>query len=333
MTQRNASPKRGTEQETGMSYQWYPGHMTKTLRQIEEQLRLIDLVVEVVDARIPASSRNPEVDRIAKNKVRMILLGKADLADEEETARWIRWYRSRGWHPYPCDLRKASSVRSLGGAMTAACHEKAERDRKKGMKPRPIRAMVMGIPNAGKSTLINSLSGSSSLRTGNRPGVTKGRQWISVGRSIQLMDTPGLLWPKFEDETAGRHIAFIGSMPDTILDTTELACELLAELTGAEPWRNLLTERYGIDTSPYLTGGPGGHPDTAGLLTAIGERRGALRRGGAVDLEKASSILLDDFRSGRIGRITLEAAPDTEKSDDTGPDAEAGGEPEKEGEE
>ncbi len=283
-----------------MTYQWFPGHMTKTIRQIEEQIKLIDLIIEIVDARIPAASRNPELDRLAQGRARMLLFGKNDLADPEGNAAWLKFFEEQGLHPYACDLRNNSLLKSLTPQIREACKEKIERDRRKGIMNRPIRAMVAGIPNVGKSTFINSFSGSSSLKTGNRPGVTKGKQWIRISKGVELLDTPGLLWPKFEDQNTGLMIALIGSMPDDILNREELSLSLISLVRAKYP--GFLKARYGLEEKGT----------DSGLLSEIAEARGCLKKGGEADTEKAAAILLDDFRSGRIGRMTLEMPPDAE---------------------
>ena len=281
-----------------MIYQWFPGHMTKTLRQISEQLKLIDLVIEIADARIPMSSRNPELDTMARGRSRIIVLGKIDLADPEATKAWMDYYRRQGILPYACDLRNNKSLASLTPLIREACAGKIARDRRKGIMNRPIRAMVAGIPNVGKSTFINSFSGSRSLKTGNKPGVTKGRQWIRINSEVELMDTPGLLWPRFEDQTVGEKIALIGSMPDDILNREELALDLIRVLETTAPGK--LKARYEVPEDENF----------AAVLEGIALRRGCLKKGGEPDTEKAAGVLLDDFRSGRIGRITLDACPE-----------------------
>ena len=277
-----------------MVYQWYPGHMTKTVRQIEEQIRLIDLVIEIVDARIPMASRNPDLDHLSKGRERMILFGKTDLAEEKASEEWMNCYRDMGLHPYACDLRKNSAIKRIMPLIREVCSAKIERDRRKGILNRPIRAMVAGIPNVGKSTFINSFSGSSSLKTGNRPGVTKGRQWIRISKEVELLDTPGLLWPKFEDQSVGLKIALIGSMPDDVVNTEELSLDLIRVVRVRYP--SFLEGRYGCGES-----GPAEE-----VLLRIAAARGCLKKGGEADTLKASKLLLDDFRSGRIGRMTLE---------------------------
>ena len=272
--------------------------MTKTLRQISEQLKLIDLVIEIADARIPMSSRNPELDTMARGRSRIIVLGKIDLADPEATKAWMDYYRRQGILPYACDLRNNKSLASLMPLIREACAGKIARDRRKGIMNRPIRAMVAGIPNVGKSTFINSFSGSRSLKTGNKPGVTKGRQWIRINSEVELMDTPGLLWPRFEDQTVGEKIALIGSMPDDILNREELALDLIRVLETTSTGK--LKARYEVPEDENF----------AAVLEGIALRRGCLKKGGEPDTEKAAGVLLDDFRSGRIGRITLDACPE-----------------------
>ncbi|NLG02667.1 MAG: ribosome biogenesis GTPase YlqF, partial [Clostridia bacterium] len=210
-----------------MVYQWYPGHMTKAKRMMEENVKLIDLVIELVDARVPNSSRNPEIDQLAKNKARMILLNKADLADQNQIEEWIKYYTEQGFMAVKINSKTGAGIKSIQGAVEKACHEKIERDRKRGIINRPIRAMVVGIPNVGKSTFINSLVGKACTKTGNKPGVTKGKQWIRLNKSVELLDTPGILWPKFEDQAVGLRLAMIGSINDEILNREELAVEIV----------------------------------------------------------------------------------------------------------
>ncbi len=209
-----------------MQYQWYPGHMTKAKRQMQDDLKLIDVVIELVDARIPYSSKNPDIQSMAAHKSRVLLLNKADLADREKTEAWKAFYEAQGYFVVPVNSKTGSGVKSVGGVITKACQEKIERDRRRGILNRPIRAMIVGIPNVGKSTFINALAGKAITKTGNKPGVTKGKQWIRLNKSVELLDTPGILWPKFEDQSVGLRIALIGSINDEILVTTELSYEL-----------------------------------------------------------------------------------------------------------
>lgn len=210
-----------------MNFQWYPGHMTKAKRQMQEDIKLIDLVIELVDARIPLSSRNPDIDELGKNKYRLILMNKADLADRKATEQWSAFFKKKGYYVVSLDARSKNGMKSITDIIMEACKEKMERDRKRGIKNRPVRAMVVGIPNVGKSTFINSYAGKACAKTGNKPGVTKGKQWIRLSKSVELLDTPGILWPKFEDQKVGLRLALIGSIRDEILNTDELAVELI----------------------------------------------------------------------------------------------------------
>ncbi|MDO4615227.1 MAG: ribosome biogenesis GTPase YlqF [Lachnospiraceae bacterium] len=277
-----------------MDYQWYPGHMTKSIRQMQENMKLIDLVIEILDARIPVSSRNPDIDKLAQGKARMILMNKSDLADPELNSAWVNYFTEQGLNPVLTDARKNHSLKSLTPKIMEACKEKIERNKRRGIVNRPIRAMVAGIPNVGKSTFINSFTGTAAAKTGNKPGVTRGKQWIRLNKQVELLDTPGLLWPKFEDQTIGRNIALIGSMRDEILNTEELSLELIKLL--AEQYPGSLNKRYGITEE--------GRP--IDMLLSVASARGCLKKGGETDTEKAAVILLDEFRSGTIGRITLE---------------------------
>ena len=284
-----------------MNYQWYPGHMTKAKRMMQENISLIDLVIELVDARIPLSSRTPDIDELGKNKSRLILLNKSDLADPGENKRWMEYFRGLGFHVLEINARSGQGLRQIQPKVQEACREKLERDRKRGIKNRPVRAIVVGIPNVGKSTFINSFAGKACAKTGNKPGVTKGKQWIRLNKELELLDTPGILWPKFESEEVGKRLAMIGSMNDDILQMTELAAELLAYLLAH--YRQALYARYQVEENvEELT--------PAQMLTVICENRKCYKKGQEPDLEKAAVLLMDDFRSGRIGRITLETCGD-----------------------
>ena len=228
-----------------MQYQWYPGHMTKAKRQMMEDLKLIDVVVELVDARIPHSSKNPDIDTMANGKSRVLLLNKADLADREKTAAWKTYYEAAGYYVVTVDSKAGFGIKEVGSVVALACREKTERDRRRGIKNRPIRAMVVGIPNVGKSTFINAFAKKAVTKTGNKPGVTKGKQWIRLNRDVELLDTPGILWPKFEDRAVGLRIALIGSINDEILVGTELGFELSNFLTKNYP--GLLKAKYGVE--------------------------------------------------------------------------------------
>ncbi len=277
-----------------MNYQWYPGHMTKAKRMMQENIKLIDLVIELVDARIPLSSRNPDIDDLAGNKSRIILLNKSDLADPHYNKQWTQYFEEKGAHVLEINSKSGAGVKSIQGLVQEACKEKIERDRKRGIVNRPVRAMVVGIPNVGKSTFINSFAGKACAKTGNKPGVTKGKQWIKLNKGLELLDTPGILWPKFEDQEVGKHLAFIGSMNDEIIIMEELACDLIQEMVELYPLA--LKARYGIEE-------PGAPID---VLKAIAENRKCYSKGEELDLLKASNLFVDDFRSGKLGRVTME---------------------------
>ena len=281
-----------------MNFQWYPGHMTKAKRQMQEDIKLIDLVVEIVDARIPLSSRNPDIDDLGKNKFRLILMNKADLADKKVTDQWSRFFKEKGYFVVSLDARSKSGMKSISDIIMEACKEKIERDLKRGIKHRPVRAMVVGIPNVGKSTFINSYAGKACAKTGNKPGVTKGKQWIRLNKNVELLDTPGILWPKFEDQMVGLRLALIGSIKDEILNTDELAIELIKFLKSAYP--GVLAERYGIEEVE----------DNVQMLCEIARCRQCLSKGNELDYSKAAVLLLDDFRSGKLGNISLEFPPE-----------------------
>ena len=266
--------------------------MTKAVRMMQEDIKLVDLIIELVDARIPLSSRNPDIDRLGTGKARVVLLNKSDLADPEYNKQWGLFFQEQG--AYALEVNAGQGVKAVSGLVQQACREKRERDRKRGIVNRPVRAMVAGIPNVGKSTFINSFAGKACTKTGNKPGVTKGKQWIRLNKELELLDTPGILWPKFEDDNVGRNLAFIGSMNDEVIFPEELAYDLLTVLSGLYP--EAVRERYQIERC-----------DAPGeTLEAIAQSRGCLTKGAAADRKKAAAILLDDFRSGRLGRITLE---------------------------
>lgn len=277
-----------------MHFQWYPGHMTKAKRMMQENMKLIDLVIELVDARVPVSSRNPDLDELGKNKARLILLNKSDLAEDRMNDMWAAYFKEKGYSVVKLNAKKGGGIKSIQGVIQEACKEKIERDRKRGILNRPVRAMVVGIPNVGKSTFINALAGKACAKTGNKPGVTKGKQWIRLNKNVELLDTPGILWPKFEDQTVGLRLAWIGSIKDEILNTEELAAELTGFLVKSYP--GILKEKYEIEESA----------DGFANLRGIAESRHCLVKGNELDTEKAAKLLLDDFRNGRLGRITLE---------------------------
>ena len=282
-----------------MQFQWYPGHMTKAKRQMQEDIKLVDLVIELVDARIPMSSRNPDIDELGKNKARLILLNKADLADDRQLEAWMNFFKEKGYFAVRMDARSKAGMKNVQNVIMDACAEKIERDRKRGIKNRPVRAMVVGIPNVGKSTFINSFAGKACAKTGNKPGVTKGKQWIRLNKGVELLDTPGILWPKFEDQSVGLKLALIGSIKDEILNIDEMSLELIRFLQ--ERYKELLTARYeGIDVDAK----------PVEILEQIAELRGCIKKGGDIDYTKTANLLLDEFRSGMIGRITLELPED-----------------------
>lgn len=285
-----------------MNLQWYPGHMTKAKRQMQEDLKLIDLIIELVDARIPLSSRNPDIDELGKNKARLILLNKSDLADERYNEQWSAYFQKKGFYVVKVNAKSGAGLKSIQGVIQEACKAKIERDRRRGIKNRPIRAMVVGIPNVGKSTFINSYAGKACAKTGNKPGVTKGKQWIRLNKTLELLDTPGILWPKFEDQEVGKRLAFIGSIKDEILNLEELSLELLDYIRTNYP--GLLNTRYGIEEE----GAP------VSLLEAVADKRKCLIRGQEIDYAKAAGIVMEEFRNGKIGRITLEFPPVEEET-------------------
>ena len=285
-----------------MNLQWYPGHMTKAKRQMQEDLKLIDLIIELVDARIPLSSRNPDIDELGKNKARLILLYKSDLADERYKEQWSAYFQKKGFYVVKVNAKSGAGLKSIQGVIQEACKAKIERDRRRGIKNRPIRAMVVGIPNVGKSTFINSYAGKACAKTGNKPGVTKGKQWIRLNKTLELLDTPGILWPKFEDQEVGKRLAFIGSIKDEILNLEELSLELLDYIRTNYP--GLLNTRYGIEEE--------GTP--VSLLEAVADKRKCLIRGQEIDYAKAAGIVMEEFRNGKIGRITLEFPPVEEET-------------------
>ena len=277
-----------------MNYQWYPGHMTKAKRMMQEDIKLIDLLIELVDARVPLSSRNPDIDKLGANKGRMVLLNKSDLADPKGNQAWIEYFKGLGITVLEINSKTGSGMKSIQNAVNEACKEKRERDKKRGILNRPIRAMVVGIPNVGKSTFINAYAGKACTKTGNKPGVTKGKQWIRLGKGLELLDTPGILWPKFENQEVGMRLAFIGSINDEILIEDELAIDLIKYLKERYPLS--IENRFQIEEydTPILT------------LESIAKARGCYKKGQEIDYTKAASILMDEFRCGKLGKMTLE---------------------------
>ena len=280
-----------------MNLQWFPGHMTKTRRMMEENIKLIDVVVELVDARIPLSSRNPEIDAIVKDKPRLLVLNKSDMSDAELNKEWIKYFKSKGI--------EAITVCSVGGKnfkiIAEKCREllkdKIAKDKERGIVNRPVKIMVAGVPNVGKSSLINNLSGKKTAKTGDRPGVTTGKQWIRLESGFELLDTPGILWPKFEDANVGLKLAYTGAIKDGIMDIEELACHLLLFLRNKYP--KALEQRYKMTETENLDG--------YDLLQLLGKKRGFVVSGGEIDTLRAASVLLDEFRGAKLGTITLES--------------------------
>lgn len=275
--------------------QWFPGHMTKARRKISEQLKLIDAVAEVVDARIPISSRNPDLKDIIGDKPHIILLNKCDMADDTATKKWIEHYKKQGIYAIPLDCKTGRGISAFKDTVKTVLADKLESYRAKGMVGKPLRVMVVGIPNVGKSSFINRIAGGSRAKVENRPGVTRGNQWFSVDKELELLDTPGVLWPKFDDNTAGEHLAFTGAVSDRIIDTELLAMRLLELLIPLYP--NLLDERYKISEFPE---------DSYDALCLLGKKRGMVIRGGETDTERAANMLLEEYRNCKIGKITLE---------------------------
>lgn len=289
-----------------MNIQWYPGHMAKARRMMQENMKLVDVVIELVDARIPLSSKNPDIDALASGKSRVLLLNKYDMADPKYNELWKSYFEKKGFYAALINSKDGQGVKQIKDIVYKACEAKTERDRRRGILNRPVRAMVVGIPNVGKSTFINSFVGRATAKTGNKPGVTKGKQWIRLSSKIELLDTPGILWPKFEDPNAGMRLAFIGSINDDIIQTTELSLELILFLDRHYP--DSIKNRYGIDVPGNLNE----LRDCVPVLERIAIKRSCLMKGGEPDIDRAAGILLDDFRNARLGGITLEFPQDYE---------------------
>ncbi len=275
--------------------QWFPGHMAKTRRKIAEQLKLIDAVAEIVDARIPVSSRNPDLKEIIGDKPHLILLNKCDMADETATKDWIKFYKSQGIYAIPIDCKNGKGISAFKDTVKTVLADRLVAYREKGMVGKPLRVMVVGIPNVGKSSFINRIAGGGRAKVENRPGVTRGNQWFSVDKELELLDTPGVLWPKFDDNTVGEHLAFTGAVTDRIIDTELLAMRLLEILIPSYP--KLLEARYKISEFPE---------DSYDALCLLGKKRGMMIRGGETDTERAANMLLEEYRNCKIGNITLE---------------------------
>ena len=286
------------EQEK-MNIQWYPGHMTKTRRQIEADLKLVDAICEIVDARIPVSSRNPDIDAICGNKPRIIILNRMDLADNEATKKWLQFFKQKGFAAVATDCKTKKGISNFYPAVRSVLNEKIERNLARGMN-KPLKVMVVGIPNVGKSTLINQISGRKGAKAENRPGVTRGKQWVTVDSGLLLLDTPGILWPKFEDPEVGMMLAYTGAVKEDVIDIEELAARLMELLHKYYP--HVLRERYKIDAEQ---GSPG-----YSLLEEAGKKRGYLLAKGEIHTERMAKVLLDEYRSGKLGRFTLEIPED-----------------------
>lgn len=277
-----------------MQFQWYPGHMTKAKRAMQEDIKLIDVIIELVDSRVPFSSKNPDIDTLANGKSRILLMNKYDLADKAVFDKWTKYYEEKGYFVATVNSKNGRGVKAVNDVIQKACKEKIERDRKRGILNRPIRAMIVGIPNVGKSTFINSFAGKACAKTGNKPGVTKGKQWIRLNKNVELLDTPGILWPKFEDQQVGLNLAFIGSIKDELYNIYELSLLLLDYLIKNYP--DAVADFYEIENSD----------SNNELLERIAIKRGCIKSGAEYDLDKAAKCLVDDFRNGRIGKISLE---------------------------
>lgn len=277
-----------------MNIQWYPGHMVKTRREMQESLKLIDVVIELLDARIPLSSRNPDMDEIMGSKPRIVLLNKSELADEKVTREWMSYFKSIGRPVLEIDSITGKNINKVQNVVKESVKEKFDKQAQKGIIGRPVRALVAGIPNVGKSSFINKISAKTTAKTGDKPGVTRSKQWIKVSREFELMDTPGILWPKFDDERVALHLAFTRAIKDEILDIEELAVRFIEELTKIKP--DVLVSRYKLKSLE----------DSEHALRELGRNRGCVISGGDIDITRASNLLFDDYRGGKLGRISLE---------------------------
>lgn len=278
-----------------MNIQWYPGHMTKAKREILESLKLVDMAIELLDARVPRSSRNPDIDSICSNKPRIVVLNKSDLADKNSNKLWTEYFNGSGLNCLEIDSLSGKGIRNIVDMIENMFKERNAKLRLKGIICKPVRVLIIGIPNVGKSSLINRLSGRASTKTGDRPGITKGRQWIKIGTNLELLDTPGILWPKFEDEEVGINLAITGAIRDEIIDVAELSIKLIEKLKMLSP--SCLIERYHVKNI---------QEDSQYILDEIGRSRGCILKGGIVDTSKISRIVIDEYRSGKLGKITLE---------------------------
>ena len=282
-----------------MNIQWYPGHMTKTRRQIEADLKLVDAVCEIVDARIPISSRNPDIDSICGNKPRIVILNRMDLADPESTKQWCAYFKSKGIAAVATDCKSKKGVSNFQPTVRSVLKEKLARNAAKGMN-KALRIMIVGIPNVGKSTFINQISGRKGAKAENRPGVTRGKQWVTVDNELLLLDTPGILWPKFEDPDVGMMLAYTGAVKEDVVDIEELSCRLMELLSKYYP--QTLIDRYGLDLSEQKPGYE--------LMEEAGRKRGYLLSRGEINTERMAKVLLDEYRGGKLGRFTLEMPED-----------------------
>lgn len=291
--------------EERMNIQWYPGHMTKTRRKMEEDLKLVDAVCEIVDARIPSASRNPDIDSICGKKPRMVILNRIDLADPAATAAWSEYWKRKGIAVLRTDCKSRKGIDRFVPTVRELLADKLQRYAEKGQIGRPLKLMVVGIPNVGKSTFINQVAGRKGAKAENRPGVTRGKQWVTVDAGLLLLDTPGILWPKFDDEEVGRRLAYTGAVKDDVLDTETLACHLITMLWRRYP--DAVRERYKLDLPSDVAGYE--------LLTEAGRKRGFLLARGEIDTERMSRVLLEEYRNCKIGRFTLEDPPVEEKNE------------------
>ena len=285
-----------------MNIQWYPGHMTKTRRMIGENLKFVDVVAEIIDARIPIASRNPDIDDLVGTKPRVVVLNRADQADPAATKLWEAHFRAQGMAVLTCDAHSGAGVKQFSPVMRGALKEQIAKWREKGQVGRPVRAMVVGIPNVGKSTFINKVAKKKSAKASDRPGVTRSKQWVPVDSTLELLDTPGILWPRFDDPEVGKRLAFTGAIKDDVVDMEELACYLMDYL--GRRYAPVLEERYKIDVQPEDSG--------YDLLEKAGRKRGFLMRGAQVDTQRMARVLLDEFRGGKLGRFTLETVEDAQ---------------------
>ncbi len=283
-----------------MDIQWYPGHMTKARRMMQQEIALVDLVIELTDARAPLSGRNPDIDELGKNKFRVILLNKADMADERQNRLWESYFRGLGFQAAAVNSRTGTGMKQIQNLIMTACQKKIVRDRKRGILNRPVRAMVVGIPNVGKSTFINSFAGKACTKTGNKPGVTRGEQWIRLNKNVELLDTPGILWPKIDDPLVSQRLAVLGSIRDEVLPVLDLSIWLISYLR--EEYPDALPGRFHIEA----------RQEAYEILEEIARRRGCIKKGAEPDCDRAAALLLEEFRSGKLGKITLERVPASE---------------------